>query len=153
MAKLAEKNVIDYRQGGDTVDDLTQKYIKEMTRVYQFLNNIRTHNSTGTEQVEPEPYQFKAEDDKLYIRNAANDVFFSARSGSCFSGLFVCWCFPLAGDRGKAKTGRFMTNTVLFASVCHNQNSIANRQSPFYIQHCAKTQIVAECLHFLKNFS
>ena len=46
----------------------------------------------------------------------------------------------------------FRTNESFFASVCHNQISIANRQSRFYIQHCAKTEIVAECLHFLRNF-
>ncbi len=39
-----------------------------------------------------------------------------------------------------------------FDSVCHNQFSIANRQSRFYIQHCAKVQIVAECFHFLPIF-
>ena len=72
MAKLAEKNILDYRQGGDTVDDFAQKYMAEMTRIYQFLNNIRTHNLDGTEQVEPEAYQLKAEDNKLYIRNAEN---------------------------------------------------------------------------------
>lgn len=72
MAKLAEKNILDYRQGGDTVDDFAQKYMAEMTRIYQFLNNIRTHNLDGTEQVEPEAYQLKAEDNKLYIRDAEN---------------------------------------------------------------------------------
>lgn len=74
MAKLEEKNVLDYRMGGDTVDDFAQKYMAEMTRIYQFLNNLREHNSTGTEQVEPVSYQIKVEDDKIYIRNFANDA-------------------------------------------------------------------------------
>ena len=72
MAQLEEQNPLDYRQGGDTVDDFAQKYMKEITRIYQFLNNIREHNSSGTYQVEPQPYQFKAENGKLYIRNEQN---------------------------------------------------------------------------------
>ena len=74
MAKFAEKNVLDYRIGGDTISDFAVKYMAEIPRIYQFLNNIRTHDSTGTEQVEPEPYQFKVEDEKIYIRNKANDA-------------------------------------------------------------------------------
>lgn len=74
MAKLVEKNVLDYRIGGDTLNDFALKYMAEIQRIYQFLNNLRTHDSAGTEQVEPEPYQFKVEDDKLYIRNKANDA-------------------------------------------------------------------------------
>ena len=72
MAQLEEQNPLDYRQGGDTVDDFAQKYMKEITRIYQFLNNIREHNSSGTYQVDPQPYQFKAENGKLYIRNEQN---------------------------------------------------------------------------------
>lgn len=74
MAKLAEKNVLDYRIGGDTLNDFALKYMAEIPRIYQFLNNLRTHDSAGTEQVEPEAYQFKIEDDKFYIRNKANDA-------------------------------------------------------------------------------
>ncbi|WP_295630323.1 hypothetical protein [uncultured Mitsuokella sp.] len=74
MAKLAEKNVLDYRIGGDTLNDFALKYMAEIPRIYQFLNNLRTHDSSGTEQVEPEAYQFKIEDDKFYIRNKANDA-------------------------------------------------------------------------------
>lgn len=73
MAQLTEQNVLDYRRGGDTIADFAEKYMAEMTRIYQFLNNIRTHNSTGAVQVEPEPYQLKVEDNKIYIRNEGND--------------------------------------------------------------------------------
>ena len=72
MAQYEEQNPLDYRAGGDTVDDFAQKYMKEIARIYQFLNNLREHNSTGPNQVEPQPYQFKVTDNKLYIRNAAN---------------------------------------------------------------------------------
>ena len=92
MAKFTEKNVIDFRFGGDHVDDFALKYMSEIPRIYQFLNNIRTHDSNGTEQVEPEPYQFKVEDDKLYIRNKANDawlyLFDVAKNGGMRSDSF-----------------------------------------------------------------
>ena len=73
LAKLTEKNVLDYRLGGDKLSDFALKYMAEIPRIYQFLNNIRTHDSVGTEQVEPEPYQIKVEDDKFYVRNKTND--------------------------------------------------------------------------------
>lgn len=72
MADLQQKYPLDYRIGGDTIDDFAQKYIKEIPRIYQFLNNARGLNSEGTEQVDPTKYQLKAEDDKLYIRNKEN---------------------------------------------------------------------------------
>lgn len=72
MARLEEQNPLDYRQGGDTVDDFAQKYMKEINRIYQFLNNLREHNATGTYQVEPAPYQLMAEEGKLYVRNEEN---------------------------------------------------------------------------------
>lgn len=72
MADYQEKYPLDYRIGGDTVDDFAQKYMKEIPRIYQFLNNVRGLNSEGSEQVEPTKYQLKAEDDKLYIRNKEN---------------------------------------------------------------------------------
>ena len=133
MAKLAEKNVIDYRQGGDTVDDLTQKYMKEMTRVYQFLNNIRTHNSTGTEQVEPEPYQFKAEDDKLYIRNAANDAWILLGSVSPNFGFFAVGSIILTTDDIATVTGQsgklLLTNAngLLDADITGNAAKVAGK--------------------------
>ena len=74
MAKLTEKNILDYRIGGDTLNDFALKYMAEIPRIYQFLNNIRTHDSVGTEQIEPEPYQIKVEDDKFYVRNKTNDA-------------------------------------------------------------------------------
>lgn len=92
MAKFTEKNVIDFRFGGDHVDDFALKYMSEIPRIYQFLNNIRTHDSNGTEQVEPEPYQFRVEDDKLYIRNKSNDawlyLFDVAKNGGMRSDTF-----------------------------------------------------------------
>ena len=74
MAQYEEQNPLDYRAGGDTVDDAVQKYMKEIPRIYQFLNNIREHNSTGPNQVEPQPYMFRVTDNKLYIRNGANNA-------------------------------------------------------------------------------
>lgn len=72
MAEYQEKYPLDYRVGGDTLDDFAQKYMQEIPRMYQFLNNVRGLNSEGSEQVEPTKYQLKAEDDKLYIRNKEN---------------------------------------------------------------------------------
>lgn len=74
MAQYEEQNPLDYRVGGDTVDDFAQKYKKEISRIYQFLNNLREHNSTGPNQVEPQPYIFKISDNKLFIRNGANNA-------------------------------------------------------------------------------
>lgn len=92
MAKLTEKNILDYRIGGDTLNDFALKYMAEIPRIYQFLNNIRTHDSVGTEQIEPEPYQIKVEDDKFYVRNKTNDawlyLFDAAKNGGMRSDSF-----------------------------------------------------------------
>lgn len=92
MAKLTEKNILDYRLGGDKLSDFALKYMAEIPRIYQFLNNLRTHDSNGTEQVEPEPYQIKVEDDKFYVRNKANDawlyLFDVAKNGGMRSDSF-----------------------------------------------------------------
>lgn len=92
MAKLTEKNILDYRIGGDTLNDFALKYMAEIPRIYQFLNNIRTHDSVGTEQIEPEPYQIKVEDDKFYVRNKTNDawlyLFDVAKNGGMRSDSF-----------------------------------------------------------------
>ena len=92
MAKLTEKNILDYRLGGDKLSDFALKYMAEIPRIYQFLNNIRTHDSVGTEQVEPEPYQIKVEDDKFYVRNKTNDawlyLFDAAKNGGMRSDSF-----------------------------------------------------------------
>lgn len=74
MAQYEEQNPLDYRAGGDTIDDAIQKYMKEIARIYQFLNNLREHNSTGPNQVEPQPYMFKVTDNKLFIRNSSNNA-------------------------------------------------------------------------------
>lgn len=73
MAKIEEQFPLDYRNGGDTTDDFAQKYMKQINAIIQFLNNLREHNSNGPIQIEPQPYQLKAEDGKLYIRNEGND--------------------------------------------------------------------------------
>lgn len=92
MAKLTEKNILDYRLGGDKLSDFALKYMAEIPRIYQFLNNIRTHDSVGTEQIEPEPYQIKVEDDKFYVRNKTNDswlyLFDAAKNGGMRSDSF-----------------------------------------------------------------
>lgn len=69
MAKLNQKHLLDYRPLGDTVDDFAQKYNLEIPLIYKALNNIRVM-AAGSE--EPEPYQLKAENDILYIRNKEN---------------------------------------------------------------------------------
>lgn len=69
MAKLTEKNVLDYRSGGDTIDDFAQKYMAEMQRLYVYLNELRTH-AASTE--EPEAYQFKVEGGRFFIRDGEN---------------------------------------------------------------------------------
>ena len=69
MAKLTEKNVLDYRSGGDTIDGFAQKYMAEMQRLYVYLNELRTH-AASTE--EPEAYQFKVEDGRFFIRDGEN---------------------------------------------------------------------------------
>lgn len=85
MADYQEKYPLDYRIGGDTVDDFAQKYMKEIPRIYQFLNNVRGLNSEGSEQVDPTKYQLKAEDDKLYIRNKENtDWIYLGKIAECF---------------------------------------------------------------------
>lgn len=85
MAEYQEKYPLDYRVGGDTVDDFAQKYMQEIPRMYQFLNNVRGLNSEGSEQVEPTKYQLKAEDDKLYIRNKENtDWIYLGKVAECF---------------------------------------------------------------------
>lgn len=85
MADYQEKYPLDYRIGGDTVDDFAQKYMKEIPRIYQFLNNVRGLNSEGSEQVDPTKYQLKAEDDKLYIRNKENtDWIYLGEIAECF---------------------------------------------------------------------
>ena len=66
MAKLREKNVLDYRSGGDTIDDFAQKYMAEMQRLYVYLNELRTH-AASTEA--PEAYQFKVEGGRFFIRD------------------------------------------------------------------------------------
>ena len=40
MAKLTEKNVLDYRSGGDTIDDFAQKYMAEMQRFAAAHNQL-----------------------------------------------------------------------------------------------------------------
>lgn len=69
MAKLNQKHPLDYRPLGDTVDNFAQKYNLEIPLIYEALNNIRVM-AAGSE--EPEPYQLKAENDILYIRNKEN---------------------------------------------------------------------------------
>ena len=36
MAKLTEKNILDYRLGGDKLSDFALKYMSEIPRIYQF---------------------------------------------------------------------------------------------------------------------
>ena len=72
MAKYQIGWPLDYRNGGDTVDDMAQKYSKEFNRVYGILNTLRSNTADTGISAEPEPYQLLAVDDKFYIRNAEN---------------------------------------------------------------------------------
>ena len=72
MAKFQQGWPLDYRNGGDTVDDMAQKYSKEFNKVYEHLNSLRVSSDGGTFPTEPEPYQLRIADNKVYIRNAEN---------------------------------------------------------------------------------
>lgn len=73
MALYEEHNQLDYRLGGDTIDDFAQKHMAEITRIFRFLNDLKTNSINGVEYTEPSAGQFKVEDDKIYIRNSTND--------------------------------------------------------------------------------
>jgi len=72
MAQYEEQNQLDYRQGGDTVDDFARKHMAETTRIFRFLNDLRSNTTNSIEYTEPVANQLKAEDGKLYIRNGSN---------------------------------------------------------------------------------
>lgn len=72
MARMEPKYLLAYRVNGDTLDTFGQKYNEEIPRIFQFLNDIREHKTTGTETVEPVAGEIKLEDGKLYIRNEDN---------------------------------------------------------------------------------
>lgn len=110
MATYQDTNELEYRPNGDTIDDFARKYMASMRRIYQFLNNIRGLNSLGTEYVEPEAYQMKAENGKLYIRNEDNSewVFlgdvaykFGTVSGASETILTSNQLSPSGGEAGK----------------------------------------------------
>lgn len=73
MAEYEQHNQLDYRLGGDTIDDFAQKYMAETTRIFRFLNDLKQNKINGTEYTEPSPGQLNVEDGKIYIRNEAND--------------------------------------------------------------------------------
>lgn len=74
MARYEPQNLLAYRVNGDTLDAFGMKYNQALLRIFQFLNDEREHRTTGTETVEPQPGQLKVEDDKLYIRDSANEA-------------------------------------------------------------------------------
>lgn len=71
MSKYEDPTQLDYRYGGDTVDDFAQKYMKTVAYIFSALNELRSPTG-GTLTQNPEAYQFKVDDNKLYIRNQAN---------------------------------------------------------------------------------
>ena len=71
MAKYENPAELDYRNGGDTVDDFAQKYMRTVDYIIKALNDLRTPTG-NTAGVEPEPYMWRIADNKLYIRNADN---------------------------------------------------------------------------------
>lgn len=71
MAKYENPAELDYRNGGDTVDDFAQKYMRTVDYIIKALNDLRTPTG-NTAGVEPEPYMWRIADNKLYIRNGDN---------------------------------------------------------------------------------
>lgn len=71
MSKYEDPTQLDYRYGGDTVDDFAQKYMKTVAYIFSALNELRSPTG-GTLTQNPEAYQLKVDDNKLYIRNQAN---------------------------------------------------------------------------------
>lgn len=71
MSKYEDPTKLDYRYGGDTVDDFAQKYMKTVSYIFSALNELRSPTG-GTLTQNPEAYQLKVDDNKLYIRNQAN---------------------------------------------------------------------------------
>ena len=71
MSKYEDPTQLDYRYSGDTVDDFAQKYMKTVAYIFSALNELRSPTG-GTLTQNPEAYQFKVDDNKLYIRNQAN---------------------------------------------------------------------------------
>lgn len=72
MAQYEEHNQLDYRFGGDTIDDFAIKYMAEMARVFRFLNDLKENRINSIEYTEPSAGQFKVENEKLYIRDGSN---------------------------------------------------------------------------------
>ena len=71
MSKYEDPTQLDYRYGGDTVDDFAQKYMKTVAYIFSALNELRSPTGSTLTQ-NPEAYQLKVDDNKLYIRNQAN---------------------------------------------------------------------------------
>lgn len=71
MSKYEDPTQLDYRYGGDTEDDFAQKYMKTVAYIFSALNELRSPTG-GTLTQNPEAYQLKVDDNKLYIRNQAN---------------------------------------------------------------------------------
>lgn len=71
MSKYEDPTQLDYRYGGDTVDDFAQKYMRTVAYIFSALNELRSPTG-GTLTQNPEAYQLKVDDNKLYIRNQAN---------------------------------------------------------------------------------
>jgi hypothetical protein len=70
MAKIEIKYPVDYRMGGDTVDDFATKIVDELAKnIIPEMNNLREHKA-GT--LEPAAGQIKFEDGKIYARNNDN---------------------------------------------------------------------------------
>lgn len=77
MADIEQKSTIDFRRGGDTVHDLTEKYMQEIPYLYDAINSIRGNKSTpSTENVPPAANQWYVDSDgKVYMRSKDNTKF------------------------------------------------------------------------------
>ena len=129
MAEYEIKNPIDFRRGGDTVHDLTDKYISETTRIYRFLNDLKSNSINAVEYTEPSAGQIKVADNTIYIRNAdntewvelgkvANNFGFLEQVGSKFIGT---------GDISKEKIAELNSVDLTKALTTDNLGSEAGK--------------------------
>ena len=111
MARLTEKNPLDYRSGGDTIDDFAQKYMKEIKRLYDILNDLREHKESEL----PEAYAVKVEGDTLYIRNGANSTWLELCAVAPFGGLKTATVGMLASGAESARPAAGGAYDIYFA--------------------------------------
>ena len=119
MARMEPKYLLAYRVNGDTLDTFGQKYNEEILRIFQFLNDIREHKTTGTETIEPVAGEIKLEDGKLYIRNEDNTEWVTLGKIEAHFGL-------TAADVGAVKNGGSMGSLSIGTLLERPKNANTN---------------------------